>query len=180
SALIFFEYTVTFSEEVDVIWGARLTTFTVIFALNRYLLMAQALIFALHPTSWHTPLVSHAVCEAVNLLEGVMTVALEAVIASFSAFRTYAINGHQIVPALLVLLLGLAPVGVNIVTIALTRTISAVILISGICWAVSELIVVLVTWFKISRLAIDVRKLRLRGSIATVLMRDGEYVWLSW
>ena len=49
----------------------------------------------------------------------------------------------------------------------------------GICLAVSDLIVVLVTWFKTFRLAIEVRKLRLKGSIATVLMRDGEYVLRS-
>ncbi|KZT02067.1 uncharacterized protein LAESUDRAFT_730579 [Laetiporus sulphureus 93-53] len=45
--------------------------------------------------------------------------------------------------------------------------------VSGICSAVSDLLVVLVTWFKTFRLAIEVRKLRLNGSIATMLMRDG-------
>ncbi|KZT10513.1 uncharacterized protein LAESUDRAFT_601600, partial [Laetiporus sulphureus 93-53] len=100
SALIFFEYIVTFSEEIHVIWGARLTTVTVIFALNRYLLMAQGVNFALNPVWW-------------------------------------------------------------------------LVIIARIFPAVSDLIVVLVTWFKTSALAIEVRKLRIKGSIATLLMRDG-------
>ncbi|KZT02216.1 uncharacterized protein LAESUDRAFT_730389 [Laetiporus sulphureus 93-53] len=44
---------------------------------------------------------------------------------------------------------------------------------SVVCPAVSDLIVVLVTWYKTFRLAIEVRKLRFKGSIATMLMRDG-------
>ncbi|KZT02080.1 uncharacterized protein LAESUDRAFT_662547, partial [Laetiporus sulphureus 93-53] len=111
SALIFFEYIVTFSEEVHVIWGARSTTVTIIFALNRYLLMVQGVNFALNPIWWHAPLV--------------------------------------------------------------------IVLIARICPAVSDLIVVIVTWFKTFRLAIEVRKLRLGGSTATLLMRDGEYMSLS-
>ncbi|KZT08828.1 uncharacterized protein LAESUDRAFT_602900, partial [Laetiporus sulphureus 93-53] len=105
SALIFYEHIVTFPEEVHVIWGGRLTTVTVIFALNRYLLMVQGISFALDPIWWHTPLV--------------------------------------------------------------------IIIFDRICPAVSDLIVLLVTWFKTARLAIEVRNLRFRGSIATVLMRDG-------
>ncbi|KZT08916.1 uncharacterized protein LAESUDRAFT_723208 [Laetiporus sulphureus 93-53] len=189
TAFIFFEYIVTFSEEVHVIWGARLTTVTIIFTLNRYLLIVQGLNFALNAVWWHTPL-------AVNLLVNVTIVLLEAVAASFSAFRTYAISGHQIVPALLVLLLGLGPAGVNVYTY--TRLSYAfvgyagsypvcefndpesiaiqnkLVLIARICPAVSDLIVVLVTWFKTFRLAIAVRKSRITGSIATLLIRDGE------
>ncbi|KZT01602.1 uncharacterized protein LAESUDRAFT_663589, partial [Laetiporus sulphureus 93-53] len=157
--LIFFEYIVTLSEEVHVIWGARLTAVTVIFALNRYLLTVQGISFILNAFWWHTPLVSQLV-------------------SCFSAFRAYAISEHQIVPALIVLLLGLAPVGVNAVIVALTRTIPTVVLIARIGPAISDLIVVLITWFKTSGLAIEARRLRLRGSIATVLMRDGEYVVL--
>ncbi|KZT08755.1 uncharacterized protein LAESUDRAFT_54122 [Laetiporus sulphureus 93-53] len=56
SALIFFEHIVTFSEEVHVIWGGRLTTVTVIFALNRYLLMVQGVSNALDVIWWRTPL----------------------------------------------------------------------------------------------------------------------------
>ncbi|KZT08823.1 uncharacterized protein LAESUDRAFT_603530, partial [Laetiporus sulphureus 93-53] len=105
SALTFYEYIVTFPEEVHVIWGARLTTVTIVFALNRYLLIVQGVSNALNVIWWHTPLV--------------------------------------------------------------------VVLIARICPAVSDLIVLLVTWFKTFRLAMEVRKLRFRGSIATVLMRDG-------
>ncbi|KZT02082.1 uncharacterized protein LAESUDRAFT_662599, partial [Laetiporus sulphureus 93-53] len=156
-AFIFFEYMVTFAEEVQVIWGARLTTVTVIFALNRYLLVVQGVSSTLSAVWWHTPL------RLIDKLLG------------FSAFRTYAISGGQIAPALLVLLLGLVPAGANIVIVALICTIPAVIIFARICPAVSDLIVVLVTWFKTSGLAIKVRKLRLKGSIATVLVRDGEY-----
>ncbi|KZT08759.1 uncharacterized protein LAESUDRAFT_648827, partial [Laetiporus sulphureus 93-53] len=109
SALIFFEYIVTFSEEVRVIWGARFTTVSVIFAFNRYLLMIQGISFALDLVWWHTPLV--------------------------------------------------------------------IILVARICPVVSDLIVLLVTWYKTSGLAIQARRLRLRAKIATLLMRDGEYVW---
>ncbi|KZT00362.1 uncharacterized protein LAESUDRAFT_732297 [Laetiporus sulphureus 93-53] len=193
TALVFYEYIVTFPEEVHVIWGVRLTTVTVIFALNRYLLMVQGINSALTPVLWHTPL-------AVIVLTNVMTIVVEAVTASFSAFRTYAISGHQIVPAMLVLLLGLAPVAVNVYTS--TRVSYAfviyigsyplcgynnresiaiqnkLILIMRICAAASDLIVLLVTWFKTSGLAIEVRRLRLRGSMATVLIRDGEALLL--
>ncbi|KZT02215.1 uncharacterized protein LAESUDRAFT_431580 [Laetiporus sulphureus 93-53] len=56
AALIFYEYIVTFSQEVHVIWGARLTTVTVIFAINRYMLMVEGISLALNVVWWHTPL----------------------------------------------------------------------------------------------------------------------------
>ncbi|KZT10687.1 uncharacterized protein LAESUDRAFT_643679, partial [Laetiporus sulphureus 93-53] len=167
--LIFFEYIVTFSEEVYVIWQARLTTVTAIFALNHYLLVVQGINFALDAIWWHTPLVSR--CDSNSeIFDLKFMKRLIDKLLGFSAFRTYAVSGHQIIPALLVLLLGLAPVGANLVIVFVAR----------ICPAASDLIVVLLTWFKTFRLAIEVRKLQLRGSISTVLMRDGEYVWLSW
>ncbi|KZT03960.1 uncharacterized protein LAESUDRAFT_728672 [Laetiporus sulphureus 93-53] len=72
--------------------------------------MVQGINVTLNAIWWHTPLS----CEAVLLSTDVTVAVLEAVTASFSAFRTYAIDGHQIIPALLVLILGLAPVTVNI------------------------------------------------------------------
>ncbi|KZT05401.1 uncharacterized protein LAESUDRAFT_727048 [Laetiporus sulphureus 93-53] len=201
TALIFFEYIVTFSEEVHVVWGTRLTIVTVIFALNRYMLMVQGVSSALNPVWWHTPLfIDCHSCDAVTVLNSVVTNVLEAVAASFSAFRTYAISGRQIAPALLVLLLGLAPVGTNIFTytrdsyefvtyvgkypvcnyndresIAIQ---DKLVIFGRVCPAVSDLIVLLVTWFKTSGLAIEVRKLRLKGSIATVLIRNGDALLL--
>ncbi|KZT02212.1 uncharacterized protein LAESUDRAFT_601853, partial [Laetiporus sulphureus 93-53] len=161
--LIFYEYIVTFPQEVHVIWGARLTTVTIIFAINRYMLMVQGVMFALSSVFklWHAPLVSHAQvrdCLTSNFMKRLIGKWL-----GFAAFRTYAISRPQVVPALLVLLLGLAQVsGYYIVNLA-----------TVICPAIADLIVVLVTWYKTFRLAVEVRKLRIKGSIATMLLRDG-------
>ncbi|KZT02208.1 uncharacterized protein LAESUDRAFT_730378 [Laetiporus sulphureus 93-53] len=193
AALIFYEYIVTFPQEVHVIWGARLTTVTVIFAINRYMLMVQGISSALYAVLWHTPLS----CNAVNLFNAVTGVVLQAVTASFAAFRTYAISGHQVVPALLVLLLGLIQVGGYYIFVYAQLSVPFVAYIgsypvcewkrngrisnaalnmslaAAICSAVADLIVVLVTWYKTFRLAVEMRKLRIKGSIATMLMRDG-------
>ncbi|KZT02219.1 uncharacterized protein LAESUDRAFT_730386 [Laetiporus sulphureus 93-53] len=196
SALTFYEYIVTFPQEVHVIWGARLTTVTVIFAINRYLLIVQGVSNALNVIWWHTPLlIDCRSCNAVTVLNEVTTVVLQAVTASFAAFRTYAISGHQVVPALLVLLLGLAQLGgyyifgyaemsyafvTHVGSYPVcewnrheSRAILNISFLPAVCLAVSDLIVVLVTWYKTFRLAIEVRKLRFKGSIATMLMRDG-------
>ncbi|KZT01136.1 uncharacterized protein LAESUDRAFT_816054 [Laetiporus sulphureus 93-53] len=205
TALIFFEYIVTFSEEVRVIWGARFTTFR---TESRLVAYSTEVSSDGRTVTCSAQSIGCRSCEAVNVLENVSIIVLEAVTASFSAFRTYAISGHQIVPALLVLLLGLAPVGDNIFantgysysfvtyvgrypvcnsnqreSVAIQKKtdppLHRLVIFDRICAAVSDLIVVLVTWFKTAGLAMEVRKLRLRGSIATVLMRDGTLYFMA-
>ncbi|KZT08804.1 uncharacterized protein LAESUDRAFT_648695, partial [Laetiporus sulphureus 93-53] len=75
STLVLFEHIVTFSDEVHVIWRARLTTVMVMFVLNRYLLMIRVVSNALTVSSWHTPLVSHVVscCECIEHSQSMRT-----------------------------------------------------------------------------------------------------------
>lgn len=58
SALIFYEHLMTLSQEVRLVWGHKLTGATVIFFLNRYLLLAFGVATLLQVFAWDTALVS--------------------------------------------------------------------------------------------------------------------------
>lgn len=58
SALIAYEHITTFSQEYELMWGTKMTGATLIFFVNRYLLLAYCIVTPLQVISWDTPLVS--------------------------------------------------------------------------------------------------------------------------
>ena len=57
-AMIFHEHMMTISQEVRYVWGQRLTGATMIFLLNRYMVLILGITIILQTVAWDTPLVS--------------------------------------------------------------------------------------------------------------------------
>lgn len=57
-AMIFHEHMMTISQEVRYVWGQRLTGATIIFLLNRYMVLILGVTIILQTVAWDTPLVS--------------------------------------------------------------------------------------------------------------------------
>ena len=57
-AMIFHEHMMTISQEVRYVWGQRLTVATMIFLLNRYMVLILGITIILQTVDWDTPLVS--------------------------------------------------------------------------------------------------------------------------
>ncbi|KAI0956344.1 hypothetical protein AcV7_006772 [Taiwanofungus camphoratus] len=54
--LIAYEHITTFSQEYELMWGTKMTGATLIFFVNRYLLLAYCIVTPLQVISWDTPL----------------------------------------------------------------------------------------------------------------------------
>ncbi|KZS99880.1 uncharacterized protein LAESUDRAFT_667427, partial [Laetiporus sulphureus 93-53] len=158
-AAICYEHLNTLSDEVHLLWRGKLNISTAIFLANRYLLLFMAAAFILNSLVWATPLVI------------------------VSALRVYAINRRQWVLAVIALILGLAPVIVNIVNPISIRHSSLLTTLTG-CSSVaiptrlppilSDMIVLLVTWFQTFHVVRDARKAGLKASLGALILRDGE------
>ncbi|TFY61625.1 hypothetical protein EVJ58_g4395 [Rhodofomes roseus] len=105
--MIFHDHMMTIAQEVQYVWGQRLSGATLIFLLNRYMVLTLGVAIILQVVPWDTPLNSQS-CEATILLYDVVSIALYIVIALFSALRAYAIGGRNWLAALTTLSLGLA------------------------------------------------------------------------
>ena len=57
--MIFHEHMMTISQEVRYVWGQRLTVATMIFLLNRYMVLILGITIILQTVDWDTPLVSY-------------------------------------------------------------------------------------------------------------------------
>lgn len=57
-AMIFHEHMMTISQEVRYVWSQRLTGATIIFLLNRYMVLIFGVTIILQTVAWDTPLVS--------------------------------------------------------------------------------------------------------------------------
>ncbi|KZT01118.1 uncharacterized protein LAESUDRAFT_664685, partial [Laetiporus sulphureus 93-53] len=105
--LIFYEYALTLSTEVESVWNGGKSLVTALFLFNRYALLAVGVLDLLNgPIYWSTPLVTIIIIPKVALSDRY---------AGFSALRVYAISGHRLAPALITLTLGMVFVGVRVV-----------------------------------------------------------------
>ncbi|KAH9838311.1 uncharacterized protein C8Q71DRAFT_750405 [Rhodofomes roseus] len=104
ATMIFHEHTVTIAQEIRYVWGTRLTGATIIFLLNRYMVLILGITIVLQTVAWDTPLS----CEATIMLYDVVSILLYIIIAVFSALRAFAIGGRRWSIASVILGLGLA------------------------------------------------------------------------
>jgi len=112
------------SDEVRFIWGRKLSSATIIFLLNRYVVFAFGIVTILGAFPWNTNLVCfiffhmsrrlkfrpHS-CEVIVLLYDITTLMFS---LAFSALRVYAVGVNKWLPTLLTLLFGLVPFGTNL------------------------------------------------------------------
>ncbi|OCH88700.1 hypothetical protein OBBRIDRAFT_733874, partial [Obba rivulosa] len=159
----FYDHIITFSSEIELIWGRRFTSVTLIFHLNRWLIFLWAVIGL---SSFHS---------------------LGALHVTFSAVRMYAISGGNRWLAVTIFALCSAQSGVDVVSPSCYKhcvrlcVLSgayaheiAVMVISRTCVVVADMLVLLVTWSKTYSIKRDAIRANTRALLATMLLRDGE------
>ncbi|KAH8105324.1 hypothetical protein BXZ70DRAFT_1004834 [Cristinia sonorae] len=127
AVLILFDHAVTFDQELSLVWKPRLTVSSILFIINRYILLFGATVFILRSAPWTLYSVSPPVlalpaftqpvlqsCLAFTRIENALSIVAFINIALFSGLRAYAVGGKQWKVASLVLILGLVPAATNI------------------------------------------------------------------
>ncbi|OCH84393.1 hypothetical protein OBBRIDRAFT_891812 [Obba rivulosa] len=112
AVLIFHEYLATFTMEVEVIWTRKLSNLTtVLFLINRYNSLLQALISA---TSLNIVIRSNMGCRVWAAVVNGPEFVFFATWALFCALRVYSLNTRKLLYASVVLGVGLVPLGINL------------------------------------------------------------------
>ncbi|KAI0667235.1 hypothetical protein C8Q78DRAFT_982722, partial [Trametes maxima] len=179
--LLAYDHLLTFSGEVQFVWGRKFSGATVVFLLNRYVTLFGKILLPISTLWWphQTDKVRKFECPSCTLvltwpgrprscaapviLTEIFTVVAYFVVAVFSALRVYAVWNKDWRPFVVVLVIALSIPVTNMVMSIVTHS-SAV---------VADLLVVVLTWvrtYKIKKLA---TVLRSEASISVLLLRDG-------
>ncbi|RPD75800.1 hypothetical protein L226DRAFT_570044 [Lentinus tigrinus ALCF2SS1-7] len=111
--LIFFEHILTFGDEVEVFWKRKFTGATVMFLLNRYLILVSYILELASVWIKSDYLCSYQACMVDVRITDVFYYALYIPWAVFAALRAYALSNRNWPLAILVFLLGLVPYGMD-------------------------------------------------------------------
>ncbi|OCH89118.1 hypothetical protein OBBRIDRAFT_826730 [Obba rivulosa] len=186
------EHITTVADEVEFVWGRRISSSVLLFHLNRWLILLWA--FA---TLLAFPSVSTVpVCIAQNLSPQGISIMLYLVWAAFSALRVYGVSNGSRFFALVVCTLNVIPAALNIYcsmisysydivnlpVIGTTCIISGTVpkatmtkytIASRTCIIASDVIVIVMTWRATRRLVQDATRIGIKMPIPTMLLKDG-------
>ncbi|EMD33641.1 hypothetical protein CERSUDRAFT_76363 [Gelatoporia subvermispora B] len=197
SVVVLYDHILTFPQEVRVMWKRKFSIVITLFHVNRWALFSEAILNLI----LFLPLPSLLSCNAVNYLLSISGLVLLIVWAVFSTVRVFAISAGNWYLSLATLVIGLVPLGANIdyafftaqneidslpflgtfcddnqtasmaLIIALTTT-------SRVCAIVSDVIVLLVTWFKTYSIKRTADRTGTRAPLASMLIRDGTFYFV--
>ncbi|KAH9896100.1 hypothetical protein C8Q73DRAFT_789883 [Cubamyces lactineus] len=189
ATLIFYEYGITINNEVRLIWRRKVTGASVLFVLNRYIMIMDNIItLASFPamSNRNSHLNVPIRCYALAWIDVVLNLLPYFVWNAFSTMRVYAISGRDWRIAALVCILMLGPIISNIYNIPFEfpvnmpppygcsfdnsvslATHAIVPLMAG------DAIVILVTWWKTYKLKKAADEARITISLVDLLLRDG-------
>ncbi|KAI0631851.1 hypothetical protein C8Q77DRAFT_1228907 [Trametes polyzona] len=198
ATLIFSEYLITFDSEVQLIWRRKVTGASVLFFLNRYIMLFQNAITI--ASYWSIPdLVrlnpSMRQCVALGWMDIVLNLLPYFIWNAFSTLRVYALCGREWRLALVVCVLMMGPIVANAyniptqkpdnlpppyncqvdnaVTVALHTKCVVLVLGSRISLIVGDSLVLAVTWWKTYRLKKAADAAHIKTSLVELLLRDG-------
>ncbi|KAI9068729.1 hypothetical protein FKP32DRAFT_1671971 [Trametes sanguinea] len=199
ASLIFHEYLITFDSEVRLIWRRKITGATILFFLNRYIMILQNAITLVtyFPVSDLTYVARVATerfcltfppCSCVTLgwMDIILNLLPYFIWNAFSTLRVYAVSGRDLRIAALVCLLMVGPIAANTYNIPLQKpdnmpppfnceVDNAVTLATHnkLTSIAGDAIVLGVTWWKTYRLKKAADAARVKTSIVDLLLRDG-------
>ncbi|RDX46002.1 hypothetical protein OH76DRAFT_1356717 [Lentinus brumalis] len=164
-ALIIYEHLLTLASERRAIWDRPWSIPTILFLLNRYLLLLFALaVFLWGFVPWQTDSVSGVDRDL------------------FMALRIHAINNHRWYWTILLILLGSVEIPPNIVRLVIFSFplskiegchLPTVLVAVSISSFISNVLVVGITWYRTLGLVLAARKVNMRTSLGYYLLRDG-------
>ncbi|KAH9939111.1 uncharacterized protein BXZ73DRAFT_99786 [Epithele typhae] len=194
AALLMFEYAITFGDEVNLFWpwrGRRLKGSSVLFLLNRYIVLITAMMDASGALFHFSP----QSCEPMTLITNIFAYLQYVPWAAFAALRAYALTSKNVPFTLLILALSMVPLGVNLLAFrtsppslekcvglldlstsfsTVDRFPDAVTIISRGGLISADLLLVIATWLAtVRRGALRAARESARLSFAEVLFRDG-------
>ncbi|KAH9850484.1 hypothetical protein C2E23DRAFT_887375 [Lenzites betulinus] len=191
-AVIFHEYALTFESEVRLIWRRKITGASIIFFLNRYIMLFQNAITIASYWPWSNP-------DVFAYRDLILNVLPYLVWNAFSTLRVYALSGRDWRIAALVAFIMLSPFVSNVynlpaqkpdnmpqpygcsvdnaLTVAvhskLTLIRCTVVLGSRVPLIVGDSIVLAVTWWKTYKIKKEAELAHVQTSLVDLLLRDG-------
>ncbi|KAH9914603.1 uncharacterized protein B0H18DRAFT_1044628 [Fomitopsis serialis] len=190
NALLLYEYITTSDSEISLFW-VRKWPASIVFFLVRFLMLATALFGLATMASAEITNVRLNHCMASIIFSMFIQFTSLAMIAVVSAMRVYAVNGHRWLAAAFTLIVGAAPVGVNVYaasqasiyltdgicsyhTMTTSREGFIFALLSRLCTITCDIIVVTTIWVETYGLMkTHVRPRSYRQSLIWYLLRDG-------
>ncbi|KAH9896095.1 hypothetical protein C8Q73DRAFT_745200 [Cubamyces lactineus] len=177
AALIFYEYAITFNNEVRLIWRRRITAASVLYFLNRYIMILDNIV---------TLISFPAMCSALAWIDVVLNLLPYFIWNVFSTMRVYAVSGRDWRIAVLVCVLMLGPIISNIYNIpfefpvnmpppyncSFDNTISLATH-NIVPLMTADAVIIAVTWWKTYRFKKSADDARVATSLVDLLLRDG-------
>ncbi|RPD76901.1 hypothetical protein L226DRAFT_459825, partial [Lentinus tigrinus ALCF2SS1-7] len=155
--LIVYEHLLTLEDERRVIWARPWSIPTILFLLNRYLLLLFGLSLLLWGfITWET--------------DSIIFLIADCTLVVFMALRTHTINNYRWFWTILLILLGCVDIPPNIST---DRCNTPVMIAVSIASFIGSVIVVVITWYRTAGLVLASRKVNMRRSLGYYLLRDG-------
>ncbi|OCH89116.1 hypothetical protein OBBRIDRAFT_37434 [Obba rivulosa] len=193
-AFVLYEHISTIADEVQFVWGSRISSTVLLFHLNRWLILLWALALLLTFLPANTIPIRYS-CMTQNLAGEAIEMVLYVVWAAFSAIRVRGVRGSRTL-SLAVCALYLIPVGTNIYSSMISVAYEMVDLSGGgmecivsptlsedamlrftivtrTCVIAADAIVIIVTWLRTRDIMWGLRKLHIKQSIPLILLRDG-------
>ncbi|EKM51717.1 uncharacterized protein PHACADRAFT_102465 [Phanerochaete carnosa HHB-10118-sp] len=165
SALVVYEYLITFDQEVAIVWRKKITLTSAFLVIIRWAMVVNAIIANIVPST--------------DLVPSSSTTSIVHVKSVFSALRVSAIRGRNWFLFALVLALGSIPVWTNIMYVLISPihqlllSGTSVHLSTRISLIAMDFLVLILTWAKTFSQWRESRRLRIPKSIAGSLLRDG-------
>ncbi|PCH42991.1 hypothetical protein WOLCODRAFT_102920, partial [Wolfiporia cocos MD-104 SS10] len=192
-----YEHVLNMDLEVRCVWQYRLSATSLLLFVNRYILLALGILYALEALGPLLPISLN--CAALNITGATLELSLVAFGAAFSALRVFALTRRRWHITLVVLLTGLVPIGTNIYGYLswsyMTRMIGnadiclgsghisfeahfKVMLATRICASVSDLVPIAITWLHTFSWSSHTAGVLKTGPFSTLLLRDGTVYFL--
>ncbi|RPD60550.1 hypothetical protein L227DRAFT_575166 [Lentinus tigrinus ALCF2SS1-6] len=192
--LIFFEHILTFGDEVEVFWKRKFTGATVMFLLNRYLILVSYILELASvwiKSDYVKPMHLYRCMVDVRITD-VFYYALYIPWAVFAALRAYALSNRNWPLAILVFLLGLVPYGMDMGQFAVgltgyvdpvwgcvtaipgfSQTLATQMTIAARTTHIAcDAILIVVTWYSLRRRMRGISRLPLTATIVLVVLNS--------
>ncbi|KAI0084384.1 hypothetical protein BDY19DRAFT_909860 [Irpex rosettiformis] len=199
--LYLWESCITFSQEIDVVWGRKWTVMTWLYMITHYGAILLNFIELIPPSAWapgvfynqrlnsDTAADTIHSCRASTYMADVLYMLQLLCFALFSGLRIHALLDGKILAGI-VFLLNLVPLGTNMASsnnyttnefnlgswfnTDQLRNGDDLSLSARISAILGDILVLLVTWSKTAKLHREARQLNIKAPLATLLFCDGE------
>ncbi|RDX48618.1 hypothetical protein OH76DRAFT_1483717 [Lentinus brumalis] len=185
TALLWFDFALTFTTEVRRIWRRKFTGATVVYLFTRYIALIERIFFVLEVLLWNS---TDETCGRIDRVDDILTIINYFAFASFTILRVFGVWGRDWKPLLLVIPLTLVRPALYIVEASNYVPVQygppwgcAEVYVSTIAKAASiaaDAILIALTWVKTFGINKDSSRLGVRTPLATLLLRDGTAYFL--